>query len=431
MQQFIQEKILPKVMKFVNSTPVVAIKEGFISTMALTIIGSIFLLLAHFPYEPIREFFVNVNLTPVFLQAFNATFNILAAVAVFSIAYFYVKHRGYTAIGAGLLALVSYILLIDFSKKGEDGEIIEGVISLEYLGSKGMIASIIIGLFVGAIYCWFFKKKITIKMPEGVPEGVSNSFASIIPGACIITITMIVFAIFRSFNTTFIDFIYTFLQIPLQGMTSTLYGAILMVLAMNILWWFGIHGSSIVAGIMSGILTANMNFNQDLLDKGIPLTVENGAHIVTFNFRALLLIMTGSGITIGIVIYFLFFAKSEQFKSLGKLSIGPAIFNINEPVLFGTPVILNPLLLIPFIFVPVVVTIVSYLAMKIGLVPIMGAINPPWTTPPLISGFLVGGIRLLLLQLVIILISFIGYFPFIRKQDQINLKIEQSQKGVK
>ena len=168
-----------------------------------------------------------------------------------------------------------------------------------------------------------------------------------------------------------------------------------------------------------------MTANQAILDAGQVLNSTTG-HVVTYNFRSLLVIMTGSGITIGIVLYFLFFAKSEQFKSLGKLSIGSTIFNINEPILFGTPIVLNPLLFVPFVMVPVISTAVDYLAMDMGLVPLLGAINPPWTTPGIISGLIAGGFRVAILQVVIIAISFFGYFPFIRKQDQINYENEQA-----
>ena len=134
---------------------------------------------------------------------------------------------------------------------------------------------------------------------------------------------------------------------------------------------------------------SNMLANQEILDAGQTLTVANG-YIVTFNFRTMLQIITGSGITVGIVVYMLFFAKSEQFKQLGKLSIGPTLFNINEPVMFGSPIVMNPILLIPFLGVPIVATIISYAAMQLGLVSLMGNVNPPWTTPPIISGFIVG-----------------------------------------
>lgn len=429
MKEIFEEKILPKMMKFFSSTPIIAIKEGFIATMAITIVGSIFLLIARFPIMAIQTKLNELNITPILLQTYNATFNILALVAVFSIAYSYSKHKGIDALPAGILSLVSYVLLINYNIIAPNSkEVVQGVIPLSTLGAKGMIASILIGLFVGHVYSFCILKKLTIKMPESVPEGVSNSFAAIIPGAIIISTITILYGIFKYYNTDFIEFIYTIVQIPLQGMTSSLGGVILMAFSMSFLWWFGIHGASIVAGIMAGILTANMNENQAIIEAGQILTAANG-HIVTFNFRALLLIMTGSGITIGMVLYFIFFAKSKQLKSLGKLSIVSTIFNINEPILFGTPIVLNPILFIPFILTPVIVAIISYTSMKIGLVPLMGAINPPWTTPGIISGFLVGGVRLALLQLVIIVISFITYFPFIRKQDLIYYNQEKNEEG--
>lgn len=416
MKDFVEQKVLPYVMAFVNTTPLLAIKDGFIATMPLTIIGSVFLLLARFPYMPVQDYFASIGLTPILLQAYNATFNMLAIVAVIAIAYYYTKIKNVEPLNAGILALITYMLMIVFEAESESGELIAGVIPLEYVGAKGMIASIIIGLFVGWVYSYFVSRGITIKMPASVPQGVANSFIAIIPGVVIISSATILFGVLRSLDTTFIDLIYTFIQTPLQGMTSTLGGAIIMVGVTNLLWWFGIHGSSIVSGIMSGVLTANMNANQAIIEAGQSLTSANG-HIVTFNFRALLTIMTGSGITVGIVIYFLFFAKSKQYKTLGKLSSISTIFNINEPVLFGSPIVLNPLLFIPFILVPIVSTVVAYFAMDLGLVPLMGAINPPWTTPPIISGLIAGGWRLAVLQIVIILISFFGYYPFIKRMD--------------
>lgn len=426
MKDFIEQKILPPLMTFVNSVPITAIKEGFLVTMPLTIIGSVFLLLARFPYLPVQEYFENIGITPILLQANNATFNIVALVAVFSIAYFYAKLKGVEPINSGILGLVVYLLLIVYEVTTESGEIITNVISLDYFGARGMVAAIIIGLIVGQIFSWFVSNNITIRMPASVPAGVANSFIAIIPGVVIVAGAAILFGILRYFDTSFIDSIYEIIQIPLQGMTSSLGGVIFMALAQNFLWWFGIHGASIVSGIMSGVLIANMDLNQTILDAGQFLTSENG-QIVTYNFRALIIILTGSGITIGLVLYFLFFAKSEQLKSLGKITSVSTIFNINEPVLFGTPVVLNPILFIPFILVPIISSVVAYLAMDWGLVPLMGAINPPWTTPPIISGLITGGWRLAALQIVVMIISFVGYFPFIRKYDDILYKEEQEK----
>ncbi len=425
LQNILEEKVLPKVMAFVNTKTVQAVKDGFSATIGLTIIGSIFLLIANFPYKPVVDFLKETGWRAYLLQANNATYNILALASVFTIGYYYAKHERMEALNSGILSLVAFMILINHFHILPDKERIDGVIPAVYLGARGMIASIIIGVIVGKIYSWFIKNKIIIKMPDGVPPGVANSFVGLIPGTVIVTGSVLLYAFFDIVSkTTFVDFIYKVLSLPLQGMTSSFGGAIIMAFAMSFLWWFGIHGSTIVSGIMTGVLMSNMLANQEILDAGQVLTAANG-YIVTFNFRTMLQIITGSGITIGIVVYMLFFAKSQQFKQLGKLSIGPALFNINEPVLFGTPIVMNPILIIPFIGVPIVATIVAYASMKLGLVPIMGNVNPPWTTPPIISGFLVGGWRLAALQAIIMVISIFGYFPFIRKQDQLNYEQEQ------
>ena len=136
---------------------------------------------------------------------------------------------------------------------------VTGILPTSYLGAKGMVAAIIIGLAVGKIYTWFQLRGITIKMPEGVPEGVSNSFAAIIPGAVIITISAVIFGVLRANGTTFIDVIYKAIQTPLQGMTSSFWGAIAMAFFISFLWWFGVHGASIVGGILGG----NLNCKHD------------------------------------------------------------------------------------------------------------------------------------------------------------------------
>ncbi|HLR92648.1 MAG TPA: PTS transporter subunit EIIC, partial [Atopostipes sp.] len=170
-----------------------------------------------------------------------------------------------------------------------------------------------------------------------------------------------------------------------------------------------------------------MESNQTILDSGKTLTVENGAHIVTDQFTAVFVNLTGTGITLGLVLYMVLFAKSKQYKELGKLSLIPSLFNINEPVIFGTPIVLNPFLLIPFVLTPTLVGLLMYGAIYFGLVPPFSGITVPWTTPPVISGFLLGGWRTALSQVIIILISFLLYFPFVRKADLINLKNESNK----
>lgn len=420
MKEYFDSKVMPAVMKFVGSKGVTALRDGMVATMSLTIIGSVFLILGQLPWKPAADFIVNSGLQGPLMHTFAATFNILAAVAVFSIAYSYVKLHDLEALGAGVLSLVAFLVLIPHNV----GEVVD-VLPFAYLGSKGMIAAIIVGLLVGVVYVAVVKRGFTIKMPDGVPQGIADAFTALIPGTFILIGAFVVYGLTDTFlGANVIDIIYDVIQTPLSGLTGSFWGVVAIGFLVPLLWWFGIHGNTIIGGVMGGIWTANMLENQALFDAG-KLTIADGGHVATTQFNALLVTATGSGFTIGIVLAMLFFAKSEQFKQLGKLAIGPGLFNINEPVLFGTPIVMNPFMVIPFIGVPVVVSIVAYFAISTGLVPLFTGINPPWTTPPIISGLLAAGWKMAALQAVLIVISIVGYTPFIIKMDKMNLEAER------
>ncbi len=424
MSDFMNNVLMPKVMAFINTKAIRALKDGLLYAMPLMIVGSVFLILAFFPYTPIADFFEASGLTAIFNQTYGATFNIIAIVAVVGIAYTYVRNEGYEGLSAGAIALACFILLQPaFVVK--EGVMVDGIIDKGWTSGKGMICAILIGLITGWVYSWFLKKDITIKMPEGVPSGVANSFVALIPAAFLISGTALVYAIFKmGLNTTFVEWIYRVIQTPLQNLTDSLGGVIIMSFLIPFLWFFGVHGSTIVSGIISPVLQANSMANQAILDSGNALTVANGGRIVTMQFLDQFITVTGAGITIGIVIYLVFFAKSRQCKDIGKLSFVPALFNINEPVLFGIPVVLNPILAVPFMLVPVLSGVLQYFAIASGLCPLYGGIMVPWTTPPVISGFLIGGWRTALLQVVVLVMSFMVYLPFIRKID-LQYKVEE------
>lgn len=425
MGQFMNEKVIPKMMAFIELKPMLALRDGLLFSMPLMIVGSVFLLLANFPYVPIAEWFAAQGITPILNQTYGATFNIMSMVAVVGIAYTYVKREGYEPLSPGVIALACFIILQPSFVQNGDGVIFENVISKDWTAGKGMICAIIVGILVGAIYTWFMKKDIRIKMPAGVPDGVANSFLALIPAAFLISGTTIIYAIFKlGLDTTFVEIIYTMIQTPLQGLTDSLGGVIIMSFLIPFLWFFGVHGSTIVGGIMGPILTANTQANQEILNKGLELTIANGGHIVTQQFLDQFITVTGAGLTIGLVVYMVFFAKSAQCKGIGKLGLGPAIFNINEPVLFGTPVVLNPMMAVPFIAMPVIAGVLQYFAIYFGFAPMYGGVLVPWTTPPIISGFLVGGWKSALLQVVILSLSFLVYLPFIRKVDKMNVTIQ-------
>lgn len=426
MQEFFSNKVIPAIMKFVSLKGVVALKDGLLYTMPLTIVGSVFLLLANFPVPAVVNWLDSMGWIDPLNQAYGATFNIIALIGVIGIAYKYVKNEGYEALNAGVLAAVTFILTTDSFVVTESGEIVSNVINKTWTAGQGMISAIIIGLLVGWIYSWFMKNDIRIKMPAGVPEGVANSFTALIPGFVIVTGATLIYSFFKFvLDTTFIEAVYAFIQTPLQGLTDSLGGVIVMSLMIPFLWFFGIHGSTIVGGIIGSVLTANSLANQAILDSGMALTIENGGRIVTQQFLDQFINVTGAGMTIGLVIYMIFFAKSAQCKELGRLGGVPGLFNINEPILFGTPIVMNPFLAIPFIAMPVISGLILYFSIAVGLVPMFGGVMVPWTTPPIVSGFLVGGWKMAVLQTFILALSFFVYLPFIRKIDKMNLQAEK------
>ena len=432
MKEFFMKKVIPLVNKFSNLKGVVALKDGMTAILSATVVGSVFLLIAEFPYTPIKEALANMGISFYLYQVFNSTFNVLALICVATISYYYAKNDKVDPIGNIVTSIMAFLILsdqfvMDGSKK------VEGVLSLaNILSSRGMIAAIIVSLVSSYIYCLCIHKKITIKMPDSVPMGVQNSFAALIPSFLILTLSMIIYAIIHVVsNGDLIDCVYHLVQVPLMNLTDSLGGVIVIGFTVSLLWWFGIHGNNVVSGVMTGIWLSAVSTNLDIVKAGKALTLANGGHIVTYQFHNLLVTVTGSGITIGMVLTMLFRAKSEQYKQIGRLSIIPAIFNINEPVIFGVPVVYNPILFIPFVLVPVISSVVSYLAIKSGLVPLFGGVNPPWTTPPIISGLISGGPRTALLQVVIIIISVAIYAPFLISLDRQAYKKEQGEKGEK
>lgn len=429
MNNFINEKLLPPILKFVNTKAITALRNGMLYTMPFTIIGSIFLLLANFPIPAVADWVASSGLDVYFNEAFGASFGIMSIFAVMGMANSYVKEEGFEGLPAGMIALVIFLLTQHSSATNADtNAVVTNVIDKTWTGGQGMISAILVGLFVGWSYSWFLKRDIRIKLPEQVPANVANSFTALIPAAVITTVALVVYVIFdKVFNTTVVEAIYKLIQTPMQGVTDTFGGAMMLGFLVPFLWFFGVHGSTLVGGIMGPILTANSLENTAILNSGKDLTIANGGHIVTQQFLDQFMTVTGAGMTIGIVMFMVMFARSAQFKQLGRLALLPAVFNINEPILFATPIVMNPIMALPFILTPMVSGVITYFALYTGLVPLFTAVVVPWTTPPIISGFLIGGVRTAILQAVVLVVGFFIYLPFVRKVDSLNYLQEQGE----
>ncbi|WP_238900961.1 MULTISPECIES: PTS sugar transporter subunit IIC [unclassified Clostridium] len=425
LNQTLNEKVVPAVMKFVNLKGVQALKDGMLFTLPLNIVGSIFLLIACFPVKAFTD-----GMTSAFGPGWNdplfklqhSTMGIMAVVAVIGMTYVYCKNEGLEPFSPAVIALSVFLTVTnDFVmfKATPDATPIQvgGVIPQDWTGGSGMITAIIVSLVVSFVYCAMVKKNITIKMPEGVPQGVVNAFSALIPATVIFIGATVVYAVCKfGFNTSFVEIIYKVVQTPLQAASDSLPGAILIAFAVPFLWFFGIHGGMTVSGMVGALLTANTAANAKLQEAG-TLDLAHGAHIVTQQFYDNFINLAGSGQTLGFTILLLVLAKSAQYKQLGRLALPANLFNINEPVLFGTPVVMNPIMGVPFILTPVVNAILLYLAIATGILAPMGGALPPWTVPAVFSGLIIGGPSYAIAQLVFLLIGMAIYFPFFKKVD--------------
>lgn len=430
MKKLFNDILLPAMMKFSEIKAIKSMKDGLVITMPFTIIGSIFLIIANFPYAPIANWLSTNGWTDQLNVATGATFDLMAIFAVAALANQWVKDDGYDGMPAAFFAIAAFVITLRPSVDVmQDGQVVgkaTNVINMAWTGSKGMFAALIIGMLVGWTYSWFLRKNIKINLPPQVPANISNAFTSIIPGLSIITGALIIHIIFdKAFDSTLIEEIYRIIQIPLQSLTDSFGGLVIFIVLMCGFWAFGIHGPLIVNGIMGPVLLANTLDNASLSQQGAEILQQQG-HIFTQPLIDQFVNVTGTGMTIGLVVFMAFFAKSQQFKSLGKLGGVPAIFNINEPLLFGTPIVLNPLLIPPFILTPLISGSLTYFMIKIGVLPMLTGIQVPWTTPPIISGFIIGGWKFMVWQILMLLLSVIIYFPFAKIADKKAYDLENS-----
>lgn len=297
-----------------------------------------------------------------------------------------------------------------------------GGIPISLMGSKGLFVGMLIAMFSTEVYRWVVQKDIVVKMPDGVPPAVSKSFIALIPGFAVIgsiwvARLLIEMTPFESLH----NIVNVLLGTPLSILGGSLGGSLIAETVKMLLWSCGLHGANIVGGVMSPIWYGAMDENRLAFQAGEALP-----NIFTTQFFEIWINIGGSGATLALVITMFLRARSKQMKQLGRLAIGPAVFNINEPIIFGMPIVMNPMLLIPFIVSPLLMITATYIGMSTGLVAKPAGIAVPWTMPPGFSGYLATGGKIsgAVMQLINLLISFVIYYPFFRMWDKQKLKEE-------
>lgn len=429
MMKKLEKVLMPLAEAIGRNKYLMSIRDGFLLSTPLLIGGSIFLLIANFPIPAWIEFLEGTvvnqatgrTLASYIAKPADATFTIMAVFAVMGIAYSFAEKLGTNKLFGAATALVSWFLIMPYTVTGEVD--VNGVaqavsltgVPLGWLGAKGIFVGIFCAFISVHIYTFVEKRGWTIKMPAGVPPTVEESFAALIPAAVVMTIFFAVNLIFGYMGTDVFQIIFEFLQTPLLNLGDTLGAMVIAYVFLHIFWFFGVNGGSVVGAVFNPILQT--------LSAG---NVAGEHHIICQQFQDLFATFGGAGSTLSLVIAMLLFCKSKRIKNLGKMSLVPGIFGINEPILFGLPIVLNPAMLVPFILVPTINIVISYFAMAMNFVPICSGVNIPWTTPLVISGFLATNWAGALLQAALLVLGVFIYMPFIKILDKQYLQEEMS-----
>ena len=293
----------------------------------------------------------------------SASFDVMALLAVGGIAYSLAKQFDEDAMQAALISIVVFFIVTPFVTQfiPEDGGAPIDVTSIPiaWMGSKGMFLGMITALISTRAFVYFVKRGWTIKMPASVPGTVIKSFEALIPAFLIIAVAFVI-RIGMSF-TPYGDlqqFIFVVLQTPLTGLGNTLGAMVVAYLFLHFFWFFGINGSSVVGAVFNPILKTLAFENLEAFKAGDPIP-----NIINQQFQDMFATLGGAGSTLSLIVVMIIVCRSERIKKLSRLSIVPGCFGINEPIIFGLPIVLNPLLLIPFMLVPTVNIIISYFAM--------------------------------------------------------------------
>ena len=422
-QNIINKYVLPVATKFGSNTIIQAISGGLMYTLPLTLSASLFSILANFPIPAVNEWISEIGLTAHFNAVMGGTLNAIALLIAVSIAYTYtklLKVPSANPVMAAFVSLASFIIMMP-QAVGENGEI--AALSYDYLGSSGMFVAIFLGLIVTKVYVVLSKnKKLTIRMPEGVPPMVAESFQPLI---IVLIILSGVVAVRVGLSFTPLKNIFGLIQMvigePLMKLGNSAPAFILITVIANSLFFFGIHPNAINSALVPLLMSMTLA-NIEAFQNQAVMPYKDIMVLNSF------LNNDAVGSTLGLLAAILIFCKSQRYRSFAKVAILPNFFNINEPVIFGIPIMLNPVLFIPFLLSTVITATIGYLGSVMNFIsyynPIM-AIGLPWTTPKMISSIFTMGWQGFVLRIVCFVIMIFVYMPFIKALDNKEMEKEK------
>lgn len=443
---FLNEKLVPLGAKISNQPHLKAIRDGMVAATPLALLGGMTLIVTSPPVnlETMKPTNIFFKFLIVWKQwaiqhglgielLFRSSMGLMALFVCMAISNSLAKHYKMQSMNTMIIAAVSFLItsapsnLVVFSEILNKSKTIEKALEgqsmalpMNYLGAEGIFTAIIIGLLITESTRFLQDRGLLIKMPDAVPEPVKASFASIIPLVVnVVGIFLISLLVQSLTGGLLIPDLIKKLFSPFVFAVDSVVGIFLISIVTQLLWVVGLHGSSIVSGLVGAFELGNLAANAEAVTKGLA-----PEFIYTEPFRAFFMILGGAGATIGLNILMLR-SKDKQMRTLGKLAILPSIFNINEPIIFGVPIVLNPVLAIPFIGVQTVNGILTYIVMKLD---ILGKTYTyvPWTTPaPIGAAIATMSIIAFFWIIFLIVLDILMWYPFFKTYEKQLLKEEK------
>lgn len=405
---FIENKITPIAAVAGSQRHIMAVRDGFIGAMPFMIVGSFLLIFAFPPFAPDTTFYIGklwLSVSKTYFEEITTpyymTMGIMASYISAGIAYNLAKTYKLDEFPCAMLSLMTFLLIASPFKAG--------VLPAGYLGGSGIFTAIIVGIYCPELVRWLKKYNIGIKLPEQVPDKIRQSFNLLIPAIIVICTLYPLNVYFQHHFGMLLPEIIMKIFSPLVSAADSLPAVLLAVLLCQVLWFSGINGGAIVGGILQPFYLINLGLNQTALASGQPVT-----HIFAEAFWAFFINLGGSGATLALAMLYIR-SKSIHLRAIGKLSIVPSFFNINEPVIFGSPIVMNPILFIPFILAPVVNAVLAWFSASLGFIGKVISLVP-WTTPaPFGAAWGAGWVmNNTILVIALIIIDICIYLPFFK-----------------
>lgn len=364
------------------------------------------------------------NLSPAFTAINFVTISCMSLPIAFLIGYKLAEKENLPQLESGLIGLLSYLAVcpntISTVVEGLKDPVVVNGLGAGVIGAQGLFVSMIMSMVAVKFFGLLTNiDAIKIKMPDSVPTGIARSFNILIPIFIIITAFSVGGCLFNTFTGNYLNvWIYNIIQLPLQALANTTGGILVLALANQLFWFLGIHGGMVIEGVRGPLSAAGLAENISAVQAGGVAT-----NILTRGFWTSFVVVGGGGITLSLLIAIFIFSKREDHKSIAKFSLIPGICGINEPVVFGLPLVLNPIFAIPFILNSVIAAFIAVVATNIGFLT-CGVLDCPPGLPVFVTGFISYGIHGIIVHAIILIVTFIIWVPFVLMSNK-QTKLEQ------